>query len=137
MSDDGENYTLADLAADADAPDPDDGGGGGDSFLKALQFVDDRVGLDRLAAAQGILPQEELDGGQAAQGAGDVPAAPDGGDAPATTDGGEPTLNAENIAQFGKVLLDARGDVSISQVVMFAENNPERVNQAISEAVDR
>jgi hypothetical protein len=119
------DYDLSDLQADASA-EPESGGESGesgDSFLKALQYIDSRVGLDRLAAAQGIIPE------QAVESAGDVPATDGSGDAE------RPPLTASSIAQFGKILLDQQGDVSISQVVKFAESHPDRVNQAIAQAV--
>jgi hypothetical protein len=127
-----EEYTLADLAADAEV-EPDDGGSdsGGSDLVELFEFVDERVGLERMLMSQmdmGDLPEGAGDG------AGDgVPT--DG----ARTDGGGSggaDLSAESIAQFGKLVIDEFGDVPVSKVVKFAESNPEQVNEAISEQVD-
>lgn len=43
-------------------------------------------------------------------------------------------LGAGDIAHFGKLVIDNVGDVSMSTVVQYAENNPEMVDKLIQKA---
>jgi len=122
---------LRDLVADDEA-EVDDGGGGSGDLLDALQFLDDRVGIQRLLAASPHLDLDlDLDGVEPASGDGTVPTT-DGGQVGGTT-GVE--MNAGNISQFGKVVLDQYGDVPVSQVIQAVEANADEVNDQIAAAV--
>ena len=45
-------------------------------------------------------------------------------------------LDAGDVAQFGKLVIDNAGDVSMSKVVEYAENQPELVNRLIQQATE-
>lgn len=47
-----------------------------------------------------------------------------------------PEIDAETVANIGKKVIDSMGDVPISQVVIYAEQNPEEVNQLIEAEIE-
>lgn len=49
----------------------------------------------------------------------------------------DPDLDAEVIADAGKTVIDTLGDVRVSELVKYAENNPEQVNQLIDQQVKK
>lgn len=56
-----------------------------------------------------------------------------------TTEGGESgevAVDADQIAEIGKTVIDTLGDVPISEVVKYAESNPEQVNQLIEQQLE-
>lgn len=56
-----------------------------------------------------------------------------------TSDGGESDrrpVDADEIAEIGKTVIDTLGDVPISEVVKHAEENPEQVNQLIDKKLE-
>lgn len=60
---------------------------------------------------------------------------PDG--QPAEQGGGDGMeLDADAIADVGKTVIDTMGDVPISEVVKYAEKNPEQVNQLIEQKLE-
>lgn len=89
----------------------------GESFKELLEFLDDRIGLDKLMF--GI--NDDTAGGMAT-------------DAEVTaTDSGEVVLSADSIAALAEELDEAGyGDVTISRVGQFAQAQPERINQVIA-----
>jgi hypothetical protein len=131
------DYTLADLAADADLADADESGSSS-NLLDTVQYLDENGYLQQLLAASNLGPngggkQPGSDGPMNAEQA----RAAVGGEQLPSTDGGQkdsaPSLDADNIAQFGKLVIDEFGDVPVSQVVKIAEANPGQVNQAIQQ----
>jgi hypothetical protein len=123
-----EEYTLADLAADAEVDTSDDGDSGGSDLVELFEFVDDKVGLERM-----FMQSADLGGGDGSAPA-EVPARTDGAGAEGDAGGaGGPELNADNVAQLGKLVIDEFGDVPVSKVVKFAEANPSELNAAIDD----
>lgn len=56
---------------------------------------------------------------------------PIAGESEPQTQSSTPDIDAEMIADIGKKVIDTMGDVKISQVVVYAEENPDEVNQLI------
>lgn len=55
---------------------------------------------------------------------------------PPEQDGDGVDLDADAIADIGKTVIDTMGDVPISEVVKYAEQNPEQVNQLIEQKLE-
>lgn len=116
------DLTLADLAADDSS---DSGSGGSDDTGEWLgdliDRLDERGYLDALITRQLDLDSQPMTDDTAD---GEVPAGENGGG----------DVDAEAVAQFGKMVIDQVGDVPMSTVVQYAENNPEVVDNLIQEA---
>lgn len=116
------DISFEDLAAevggdDEPEPEPDDGDGG--AWVKELfDRLDERGYLDAMIAQQFDL---DPDAG--------VEASPDGGAE------GAADLGADEIARFGKLVIDNVGDVPVSTVVQYAEENPDTVDALVSRAL--
>jgi len=118
------DLTLEDLAASGGGSD-DSGGSssssdesGGEWLVSLFDKLDERGYLDAYMAQQldvDVPTEVEASGG--------------GGD-------GDGSLEAGDVAQFGKHVIDEVGDVPISKVVRFAETNPETVNQLIGQTLN-
>lgn len=52
----------------------------------------------------------------------------------ASQDGSD--LDADDLAQFGKMVIDYSGDLQISEIVKMAEREPETVNMMINRVMD-
>jgi hypothetical protein len=116
------DLTFEDLAAEVagdDEPDEPDDAGGGEWVREVFDRLDERGYLDALMAQQ-----LDLDPGAAG-----VEATPDGGGE------GAADLGAEEIARFGKLVIDNVGDVPVSTVVQYAENNPDTVDALVTRAL--
>jgi len=48
----------------------------------------------------------------------------------------DPKIDADKIAELGKKVIDSVGDVKMSQLVKYAEANPEEVNQLLNQYGD-
>lgn len=117
------DITIEDLKADMESQ-TDTGGGeesGGEWINELIDTLDSRGYLDPLI--QHSLGMEDMNPSTGA-----APAEP------AETDGGSVALDAADVAQFGKMVIDSVGDVPMSKVVEFSESNPEQVNQLIEQA---
>ena len=116
------DLTLEDLASggsDSGAGDSGGSDGSSESFLDLVQYLDESGYLGPIMFGKDAL--------------GDDSGGIDMDDDPETTETGELTLNAENIARFGSEVVDNIGDVPLSRVVQFAENNPDRINAAVED----
>lgn len=118
--------TIDDLAADDGASTDDGGGSGGDTadwVGDLIDRLDEKGVLDALVAQQvGLDPSEA------------VAPEPDAGGADAAADAGGADLDAATVATFGKLVIDNVGDVPVSEVVKYAESNPETVERMIDAA---
>jgi hypothetical protein len=121
------DLTLDDLAGGGDDSGGSSGGSGGksgsdgdggESFTELLKFLDERGYLGPL-----MFGDTNANGG-------DAPAPEANADLESASDG-DLALNAANIERFGKMVQGQFGDVPLSRVISFAENNPDRVNEAI------
>lgn len=108
---------TAEAAADAAQEAAGDGKGTGEWAMEIFDRLDDRGLLEPMLFGpdSNISKQEPSD---------------QGGDG---EQGGGVDLDADAIADVGKTVIDTMGDVRISEVVKFAENNPEQVNQLIEQ----
>lgn len=116
------DLTLEDLSGSGDDGDDSDGESGSNSEWvgSLIERLDERGYLDALIAQQ-------LDVDMT-----DTPAITDDGDenSEQTTSG---ELDHETVAHFGKLVLEEVGDIPISQVVKFAEANPDQVDNLIQQ----
>lgn len=107
-------------AAKAAAEEATEEAGTGEWLLEFTERLDDKGLLEPLLFG----PEN------AGQSNGEVPAGrPDQGEGP-------PEINAETVASIGKKVIDTMGDVKISQVVIYAEENPEQVNRLIEQELE-
>lgn len=124
------DLTLDDLASpDGTDTEPEaqdsgtDDDSGGEWIGKLIDRLDERGMLDAIIAQQFDLDTSAMN---------DANIDPDDDSTDAETDAAE--LDAADVAQFGKLVIDNVGDVPMSQVVQYAEGNPKVVNQLIQEA---
>lgn len=106
-------------AAEAAAEAAEETAESGESLLDLFEFMDDRGYLEPLMFG--------MNGGN------------DEGGEPApvnTTDAGEVTLTASSVAALARRVESEVGDVPISKVAAFAEQQPDRVNAVIDELED-
>lgn len=121
------DLTLDDLASPESSepePEPESSSSssekGGEWIGRLMDRLDERGYLDAIIAQQ--FDVDMTDSNQNV-------------DPTGSTDGENNTLDASSVAQFGKLVIDNVGDVSMSKVVQYAESNPQVVNQLISEAM--
>jgi len=121
----GNDYSLSDLAADAGVSPDSDAESSGGSMLDAMRFLEDRGYLKQILAASDM-------GGQIGETNADAQAIDTMENTDTPTDSGDNVeLDAQTISQFGRLVIDEFGDVPVSQVVKFADSNPDQLNQAI------
>lgn len=89
----------------------------GESFTELLEFMDEKVGLERLMFGinNDTTTTESTTTEISANDEGDVP------------------LSAETIAAFGEQIQAQYGDVPISKIVMIAQSKPDAVDDAIAD----
>ena len=121
------DLTLDDLAApdegndgSTDTETTDDSGDGGEWVGRLFDRLDERGYLDAIIAQQFDVPMND-----------ESNIDPDD-----STDSENDSLDAGDVAQFGKLVIDNVGDVPMSQVVKYAENNPDVVDRLINKAMD-
>lgn len=121
------DLTLDDLASPSTNDDGDDveatndgDSGGGEWIDRLMNRLDERGYLDAIIAQQFDVNMNDN--------------AVDPGNDNSSTDT-EDGLSAANVAQFGKIVIDNVGDIPMSQVVQYAENNPDVVDQLINRAM--
>lgn len=120
------DLSIEDLKADMEEQnDSAEDSGGGEWISDLVDKLDDRGYLDPL-----IQHSLGVDGSPTT-GASNVE--------PVETDGGGESsgISAGDVSKFGTMVIDSVGDVPMSQVVKFAEDNPEQVNQLIEQAMEK
>lgn len=113
------DITLEDLAGSGggtDEQDADGGGGGGEWVGKLFDRLDDKGYLDAIIAQQFDVDTDMTQPDETAD------------------DGETGSIDAETVAQFGKMVIDQVGDVPMSEVVKYCESNPAVVNNIIQQA---
>lgn len=121
------DITLEDLADSGEAAAGGDGGEtvaeSGESLLDMVEFLDERGYLGPLMFSDGAPTTD-------AQPTTDATPATDAGD------GAGVELNAANISALAEQVQAKVGDVPISKIGEFAEQNPERVNALVNQIGD-
>lgn len=112
---------LSDLADNNDTDTGDDSGGN-EGLSRIADYMIENGYLDAMMA-------EQFGANMTQQ-----PSNPGGGGDSSDDSGGD--LDSEAVAKFGKQVIDQVGDVPMSTVVQFAENNPEQVDALIEQVVE-